>query len=69
MGKRVGVFTVVLTLGDGSKVEVETRMRIRASMREEEIAIIKGVDRREAESRGVPIRWTVFGRQLMHRDT
>ncbi len=67
-GQRVGVFTVVLTLGDGSEVKADTRMRIHASMGKDEIAGIKGVIRQEVDPRGVSVRRTGFGWQIMHRE-
>jgi len=64
----IGIFVVVLTLGNGSKVKAKTRMSIHASMGEEELAKLEPmIFRREIELPNVLIRRTIFGRQqFMH---
>ena len=65
---KVGVFVVVLTLGNGGKVKAKTRMRIHASMSEEELSKFEPmIYRRELESQVGVLRRRLFGRQqLMH---
>lgn len=65
---KVGLFVVVLTLGNGGKVKAKTRMRIHASMSEEELSKFEPmIYRRELESQVGVLRRRLFGRQqLMH---